>query len=260
VDSAHEYLRAVSFAGARPELSGHHGEQLPLVCDAFEDVRSLVGEADLRSAHQLLDGRSDKHFTWLGQGGDPCADMYRDAGGLDPSAFDLAGMQAGTDLQADLPDRIADSARAANGACRPVEGRKEAVASGVDLGSGVTFQELANPGVVTVEKLAPTLVSDCLKLLGGTSDVGEQYGDKYAVRGGGKPDSGDEGLDLGEYLTGSWPGEERMSIPRERNDRAPGMREATSRAASTLATGSAVRFITTTGPRTPGRMSRISIE
>ena len=77
----------IRWAGARPELSGHHGEQLPLVCDAFEGVRSLVGEADLRSDNQLLDGRSDEHFTWLGQGGDPCADMYRDAGGLDSQNY-----------------------------------------------------------------------------------------------------------------------------------------------------------------------------
>src|SRR2546430_5431694 len=90
--------------------------------------------------------------------------MYRDAGGLGPLAFDLAGMQAGADLQTDLLDRIADSARAANGPCRPVEGREEAVASGVDLGSGITFQELANPGVVAVEKLAPAVVADGLEL------------------------------------------------------------------------------------------------
>jgi hypothetical protein len=37
------------------------------------------------------------------------------------------------------------------------------------------------------------------------------------------------------------------------------MRAAKSRAASTLATGSAVRFMTSAGTRTLGRMSRISI-
>jgi hypothetical protein len=100
--------------------------------------------------------------------------MYREAGGLGPPVFDLAGMQARADLQIDLLDCIADGASATNGPCRPVEGREEAIASGVDLGSGVTFQELANPGVVAVEKLPPALVADGLELLGGTDDVGER--------------------------------------------------------------------------------------
>ena len=121
--------------------------------------------------------------------------MYREAGGLGPPVFDLAGMQAGADLQTDLLDRISDGSSAANGPCRPVEGREEAVASGIDLGSGVTFQELANQGVVAVEKLPPAVVADGLELLGGTDDVGEQHGDKQAVRCGGKPYPGDEGLD-----------------------------------------------------------------
>jgi hypothetical protein len=102
------------------ESLGHHGKQLPFVCDAFEGVRSSACEVDLRSAHELLDRRSDEHFTRLGKGGDPCADMHRDAGGLGSLAFDLAGVQTGTDLQADLPDRIAYSASATDGPRGPV--------------------------------------------------------------------------------------------------------------------------------------------
>src|SRR5438093_13771958 len=113
--------------------SGHYSKQFPLVRDAFEGVRPPAGESDLRSAHELLDGRRHEHFTRLGKGGNPCAHMYREAGGLGPPVFDLAGMQAGADLQTDLLDRIADGASAANGPCRPVEGREEAVASGIDL-------------------------------------------------------------------------------------------------------------------------------
>jgi hypothetical protein len=67
--------------------------------------------------------------------------MDRGAGGRGPTAFDLAGLQVGTDLQADLPDRIADSARAANGLRWTVEGGKEAVATGIDLGSAITVQD-----------------------------------------------------------------------------------------------------------------------
>src|SRR5215813_7133325 len=217
------------------ESLGHHGKQLPFVCDAFEGVRSSASEVDLRSAHELLDSRSDEHFTRLGQGGDPCADMHRDAGGLGSLAFDLAGVQTGTDLQADLPDRIADSASATDGPRGPVEGREEAVASGVDLGSAIMPQELADSGVMAVEKLPPTVVADRLELLGGTDNVGEQHGGKHAVRCRGKPYSGDEGLDLGEDLSDGWPGEERVSVPWELNE--AGTRDAGSKVAGRLDAG-----------------------
>jgi hypothetical protein len=92
--------------------------------------------------------------------------MDRGTGGRGPTAFDLASMQAGTDLQARSPGRIADSADAANGLRWTVEGGKEAVASGIDLNSSITVQELANSGVVAIEKLAPTVAADRLELLG----------------------------------------------------------------------------------------------
>jgi hypothetical protein len=81
------------------------------------------------------------------------------------------------------PGRIADSADAASGLRWTVEGGKEAVASGIDLNSSITVQELANSGVVAIEKLAPTVAADRLELFVGTDDAGEQHGDKYAVTG-----------------------------------------------------------------------------
>jgi hypothetical protein len=53
-----------------------------LLCDAFEGVRPPGGEVDLGSQHELRDGGSDEHLTRLREGGDPGADMYRDAGAL----------------------------------------------------------------------------------------------------------------------------------------------------------------------------------
>lgn len=61
--------------------------------------------------------------------------MDRGAGGRGATAFDLAGIPADTNLQADLPGRIADSAHAANGLRWAVEGDKEAAASGIYPGS-----------------------------------------------------------------------------------------------------------------------------
>jgi hypothetical protein len=69
-------------------------------------------------------------------------------------------MQAGTDLQAGLPaaSRIAQTQPMA--CAGAVEGGKEAVASGIDLNSSITVQELANSGVVATGKLAPTVAAD----------------------------------------------------------------------------------------------------
>jgi hypothetical protein len=96
-----------------------NGEELPLVGHALEVVPPAVREGDPRAEDQHLNGARDEHLAGLGQGGEPRADVDRQADRLCSPALDFPGVQSGPDLEVDLPDRVADRARAPDGPGRP---------------------------------------------------------------------------------------------------------------------------------------------
>ena len=69
----------------------------------------------------------------MSEGTDPRPDVYRQAYDRPAAALHLPGVQVGPDLDADLPDRLPDGARAPDGAGGPVERGEEAVPGRVDL-------------------------------------------------------------------------------------------------------------------------------
>ena len=99
-----------------------------------------------------------------------------------PAQLALARVQARAHLEPDALHVVDDRARAADRAGRPVEGREEAVARGVDLTPSEAFQISADDLVVTVEQIAPASVSELARPLGRADDVREEHRREHPVR------------------------------------------------------------------------------
>ena len=108
----------------------------------------------------------------------------------------LAGVDARTDVDAELPQRVADRERAADGARRTVERGEEPVAGGVDLAAAKPLELAPNRGVVRAEELAPAAIAELHGPLRRADDVGEENRGEDAVGLRGGPRPGHELLDL----------------------------------------------------------------
>ena len=75
-------------------------------------------------------------------------------------------MDAGSDLQAKLPECVAGRFRAADGTRRPVEGCEESVAGGVHLAAAEAVELAAHGRVVGAEEVAPPAVAELSGPLG----------------------------------------------------------------------------------------------
>ena len=82
-----------------------------------------------------LHGARDQDFAWPGQGDDPGADVHGHTGHPGSVPLDLASVQPGSYLQAELRDGVSYRTSAADGACRGVEGGEESIPRGVDFGA-----------------------------------------------------------------------------------------------------------------------------
>src|SRR6266536_768880 len=144
-----------------------HGEQLPPVRNALERVHAAVGEADPRAKHQHLHGAGDQDLACLGESGDAGADMNREARHRLGPALYLSGMQAGPDLDADLPHRIPGGAGAPDGPRGPIERDEESVPRRVNLAAVEPVQEAPDAGVMLIEHISPAAVTELVGLLRG---------------------------------------------------------------------------------------------
>jgi hypothetical protein len=68
-------------------------------------VLAAVLEADPRAGNQVLDGARHEDFAGPGKGRDAGADGNPDPHDLAVADLELAGLQAGTDLEADRPEQ-----------------------------------------------------------------------------------------------------------------------------------------------------------
>ena len=107
--------------------------------------------------------------------------MNRDP--LDPGLGDLelTGVQAGADLEVELPDRVPDCTRTADRPRGPVEGGEESVAGDPDLLAAEPLQMVSDERVMLVEECCPAPVAELGGPLGGADDVGEEHGCENAM-------------------------------------------------------------------------------
>src|SRR6476661_2795007 len=105
-------------------LGAFNCEKAPVAGDPFEVVLPAVGEADTRAEDQHLHRAGDQDLASLSEGSRSGANVHRQAGDGPAPAFDLAGVQAGPDLEPDLLDRVPDRAGAPDRPSGPVENGK----------------------------------------------------------------------------------------------------------------------------------------
>jgi hypothetical protein len=96
---------------------------MPPVGDTLQLVLAGVFEHQPRARGEVFDRGADQNLPGAGERADPGADVDREAADAVTGEFDLPGMAAGADVQADLADGRAQRLGAADGPGGPVPGR-----------------------------------------------------------------------------------------------------------------------------------------
>ena len=121
----------------------------PVTGDAFEFSLSAVFEEEPGASNQILDRLRDEYLVRSGGGGDSGADRHGQACHLAVVEFALAGVDARAQFESEIANALDECLGTANGPCRAVEGREEAVAGGVALLATEAGQLTANQSVMT---------------------------------------------------------------------------------------------------------------
>src|SRR5438132_1448229 len=108
-------------------------KDLPRAWHALELVRAPTREGKSRSRDQVSYRAGDQDFVWPRQAHDARPDVYGDPGDPCLHYVELTGVEAGAHLDAKLVYALDNRECAADGARGPVENRKEAIASPIDL-------------------------------------------------------------------------------------------------------------------------------
>lgn len=115
------------------ESSSGRGEESPCIRNPFELVLTPILESDPRPGDQPLHCLRGKHLTRARERPHSRRDVNGDPGDVVAKDFDLAGVDAHADVESNRTRSFYDAATAADGACRPIEGRDESVPRGIDL-------------------------------------------------------------------------------------------------------------------------------
>src|ERR1700674_5322843 len=86
-------------------------EQAPFARHALERMHSAFHEADAGTGDEVLDRAGNENLARLRVCRDACPDIDRDAADV-VAELDLSGVQAGTDLDAELAHAVADAGSA----------------------------------------------------------------------------------------------------------------------------------------------------
>src|SRR5207247_2843608 len=180
------------------------GKELPLSRHVFERAASAIFERDARAGGEVADGAGDEHLAR------PCllahtsSDYCGDPAGLPSDHLTFAGVNTRPNLEPERAHSISDRERAADGAARCVERRKETVAGRINLDAAVTADLASDDGVMTFNELAPTSVAELGSARRPTHDVGKENGCEEPVRRVRRADTGEELLDRVDDLVGLW--------------------------------------------------------
>jgi hypothetical protein len=112
------------------------------------------------------------------------------------SQLHLAGVQAGSDADADPGELVAERSRALDGPSGPVEGGQDPITGGLDQPAAELLDQPAGQLVMDVQQLPPAPVAQCSGPLGRADDIGEQHRRQHAGRFGDPADAGQELLDM----------------------------------------------------------------
>jgi hypothetical protein len=157
-------------------LQTRHRVQAPLVRHALERVRAAIVEGDSGATDEILNGARDEDFAAVGCGCDACAGVDGDSGWLNADELALARMDAHPDVELEIAQAAANRVGAADGARRAVEGREEAVASGVDFTPAVASDLSTDNAVVLRQEIAPGAVAEFRRPRRRADEIGEEHG------------------------------------------------------------------------------------
>ena len=154
-----------------------------------------------------LFGSRDQDLAGPGKGTDPSPDDNAQPAHTVADSLHLPGMDPGSDLKPESPDRVHQGARASNSPGRPIECHEEPVSGGIDLAPSVTIQFAPDDGVEVLEQVRPPSVAEFGCPQRRVDDVDEHDGRHHAIRLDAVPHPGQELLDLVESLlvTDPWP-------------------------------------------------------
>lgn len=138
---------------------GRDRKQAPSLRNALERDAAAVFKGEAGPRHEVPHRPRDEHLAGGGLGGHPGADVDGDARHLPVQQLDLAGMQAGTDLEAQRAQGVHDRPRASNRSRRTVKSGKEAVAGRVDLTTVEALQLTTHGDVVLLDDSPPAAVT-----------------------------------------------------------------------------------------------------
>src|SRR5829696_7242523 len=142
--------------GTRPfDSAAGHGEQLPVALDALEAAGAAVGQGAVGAGDQVADGPGDEDLPGGGLAEDAGGDVDGDPADVVAADFDLAGVQAGADLEVDVAELLAEADRAGDGPPGAVEGGQEAVAGRLDHPPAPLLDQAAADVVVDLEQVPP---------------------------------------------------------------------------------------------------------
>src|SRR4030095_13732682 len=109
-------------------------------------------------------------------------DMDGDASDIVTEQFNFSGVQAGTDFDPQLSNRIADVAGAANRARRAIENRDKRIADRIDFASAKAGKLLPHQGVMLLKELQPGPISAVHHSLGRANNIREEHRREHAIR------------------------------------------------------------------------------
>src|SRR5688500_17091577 len=107
--------------------------------------------------------------------------MHRDPTHVAVDEFDLASVNAASDLKSERLDGLTDREGALHCSRRPVERREEAVAERLDLFPAKSPDLTPNGFVVPIQEQPPLPVAELGCAPGGFDDVGEENRREHAV-------------------------------------------------------------------------------
>jgi hypothetical protein len=145
-------------------------------------VRPAILEREPGAGHELAGRRRHDQLARLGLSHYPRGDGHGDAAYLLADLLDLADVDAGANLNAQLANRLDDLERSGDRLGRRVEDDEEAVARGVQLTATVALERAPHGRVMQVDQLAPRLVAQLRRVLGRTDDVRHQDGRQESLR------------------------------------------------------------------------------
>jgi len=122
--------------------------------------------------------------------------MYGDPGDAGFHEVELSGVEADADLDTELVHALDDRERATDGARRPVEDGKEAVASPIDLSAAKTSELAAKESVMVADQGTPPGIAESDRPTRGLHHVSEEHSRQDAGWFDAVAGAGEEFLDL----------------------------------------------------------------